>query len=390
MTWPGTAGAGGFSRAPLIRLRMRLRRWLRWLVPLALGVSGFVVLAATQSGADADVENLWLPVALALMAAGATAWVWRAAEGGGFEALRWRRLHRRTVWRVAAASLLGGLAGLWMVAFWDWRADLALERLDMPVWDADNGRAGFFRAVSAWLSAAAPALVLVEPFVWRLYPRGLRQAVRRAKIAEGLAERRYGTRLTIDPALGAAGRPEPVLATQRGEPGPRPHAIRPHGRHPADWPRAAAAAWWNHGRLAWDGSALVVTDGAQGSWTFPVATTPADRPGEDKDDHSAAQRVEGMERVEEMVWYEEIALTRRVSSWQHEQVLLLDEAGRCIAEVPGAGFTALAVAGIAEAAGLPFAAYDLGTVRRDERPAHPLLFPRTGRTVKVEPLPKPL
>lgn len=358
------------TRLWLIRLR-------RWLVPLALAGSGFVVIAATQTGTDADVENMWLPLALALMACAATAWVWRRAEGGGFEALRWRRLHRRVLWRAAALSLLGGLAALWLVAFWNWRADNALGGLDLPTWDADNGHAAFFRGVSAWLSAAAPALFLAEPFVWRLWPRSLRQAVRRARTAEVLANRRYGTHLMVDPALGAAGRPEPTLAVKAGASSPLPHAAMPHGRQPADWTRTEASEWWQHAKLAWDGSALVVTNGQRISWTFPALITSADAGSADGS---------GPDRVAELVWFTEETASWGVLTWQREQVLLLDEDGRRIAELPAAGLALEAVARIAEAAGLPFAAYDLGSARRDERPAHPMLFPRTRRTVKVTPL----
>jgi len=368
---------GGFRGTSPTRLRLiRLRHWL---LPLALVVGGFVLIAATQSGSDADVENLWLPLALALMAGGATAWVWRRAEGGGFEALRWRRLHRRVFWRTAALSLLGGLAALWLVAFWQWRADTTPGGFEQSAWDSDNGHAAFFGSVSAWLSAAAPALFVVEPFAWRLWPRSLRQAVRRAKTAEILAKRRYGTQLILDSVLGAAGRPEATLTVKRGEPSPRAHAITPHGRQPADWPRAAARDWWRHAKLAWDGSALQVADGQLSSWTFPVVTTPTDE---------GSEGAGGIDRVAELVWFTEDVRSWRVATWQHEQILLLDRGGRRIAELPVAGFTAKATAAIAEAAGLPFAAYDLGSVRRDESPAHPMLFPRTRRTVKVTPLPK--
>lgn len=373
----GIARAGGFRITSPTRLRLvRLRRWF---VSLALVVGGFVVIAATQSGTDADVENLWLPLALALVVCGATAGVWRRAEGGGFEALRWRRLHRRVFWRAATLSLLGGLAALWLVAFWEWRADTSLGGFELPTWDSDNGHAAFFRGVSAWLSAAAPALVLAEPFVWRLWPHSLRQAVRRAKTAEVLAKRRYGTQLILDPALGAAGRPEATLTVKRGEPSRRAHAITPQGRQPADWPRTAARDWWRHGRLAWDGSALEVTDGQLNSWRFPTVTTPSDADSED---------ARGTGHVAELVWFTEEVRSWRVPTWQHEQILLLDATGRRIAELPVAGLTAKATAEIAEAAGLPFAAYDLGSVRRDESPAHPLLFPRTRRTVKAMPLPR--
>lgn len=370
---------------------LRLARFRRWFLSLGLVVGGFVLIAATQSGADADVENLWLPPALALMVCGATAWTWRRTEGGGFEALRWRRLHRRVFWRAATLSLLGGLAALWLVAFWQWRADTSPGGFEQPTWDSDNGHAAFFGSVSAWLSAAAPALVLAEPFVWRLWPRQLRQAVRRAKTAEILAHRRYGTRLMLDPGAGAAGRPEPILTVKAGEPDSHAYAITPQGRQPADWPRAAARDWWRHARLAWDGSALVVTDGQLNSWTFPAVTTPADagteggsgRDGSGKD--AGSIEGSGIDRVAELVWFTEDVRSWRVPLWQHEQILLLDRAGRRIAELPMTGFTAKATAQIAEAAGLPFSAYDLGSVRRDESPAHPMLFPRTRRTVKVTP-----
>lgn len=377
MTRFSAVRTGGFRSTSPTRLRLiRLRRWL---VPLALVGSGFAVIAATQTGTDADVENLWLPLALALMTCGVTAWVWRRAEGGGFEALRWRRLHRRVLWRAATLSLLGGLAALWLVAFWNWRADNALGGFDLSTWDGDNGHAAFFRGVSAWLSAVAPALFLAEPIVWRLWPRSLRQAVRRAKTAEVLANRRYGTHLMVDPALGAAGRPEPTLAVKAGAPSRLPRAATPHGRQPADWTTAEASEWWQHAELAWDGSALVVTDGQRNARTFPALTTPVDAGSDDGS---------GPGRVAELVWFTEETASWNILTWQREQVLLLDEGGRRIAELPAAGLTAEAVARIAEAAGLPFAAYDLGSARRDERPAHPMLFPRTRRTVKVTPLPQ--
>lgn len=379
MTRFGPARPASLRGAALMRpLNRPMARARRWLVSLAVAGAGVIVLAATQSSGNADVENMWLPGALVLILAGATLWVWRAPESAGFEALRWRRLHRRVFWRAATLSLVGGLAALWLVAFWQWRADGSLGGSDLNTWDVDDGHARFFGSVAGLLSAAAPALVLIEPFVWRLWPRSLQLAVRRAKAADELANRRYGTKLMLDPSLGARGRPEPILTVAAGEPSREPHEIRPHGHEAADWPNAASAAWGRQARLGWNGSALVVTDGQMRKRTFPVVTTAADSDGADGGT---------IEPVAELVWFTEDVFLRAFRSWQSSQVLLLDQAGRRIAELPSAGFTAAAVSKIAKAAGLPFAAYNLGTTRRDERLAHPMLFPRTRRTVKVTPMP---
>lgn len=365
----GAQDARGLRRTPL----GRLRRWSLSLVPIICAV---VIISATQSGGNVDVENLWASAAFLLFAAGATAFVWRRVRNDDFEALRWRRLHRRVFWRAAVLTLLAGLVCLGLVAFWQWRADDSLGTFQLPTWAADEGHAAFFRGLATWLPAAVVPIVFVEPLVWRLWPRLVRSAVRRARVAKILsADRRYSTRLDLDPGLGAAGRPRAVGSAPSGEPDGQPHRITPHGSRPMDWPRTATDAWWHNAAIAWDGSALTLTDGQSRTYVFSVA-----RPG------SVAP--EGRRRpVAELVWFsEDLSPLYRYGSTTRRHVrcvLLLDVNGRRVAELPAAGFAPHDVARVAQAAGLPFAAYDLGSVGGDERAANPLLFPGRRRAVKI-------
>jgi hypothetical protein len=91
--------------------------------------------------------------------------------------------------------------------------------------------------------------------------------------------------------------------------------------------------------------------------------------------------------VAELVWFTEQRYYRAGSTTRGDgvksRILLLDAQGRRVAEMPAAGLSAGRVADLARACGLPFSAYDLGTVAQDARMANRLLFPRTRRTVKI-------
>lgn len=365
------------AKRPQRILPGRLRRLLPSIVLVAAAV---VVLSSTQSDADVDVENMWAAVAFLLFAGGVTAWVWRKARADGFEALRWRRLHRRVFWRAAAVCLLAGLVSLWFDAFWQWRADNSPGVSQLPVWEADSAHAHFFAGLSGWLAFAAAPLVVIEPFAWRLWPRPMRMAVRRAQVAKILSERKRMTRLELDTALGAIGRPGSPRAfdtVQPCEASSEVHRISPKGRRPAAWTRAASDSWWRNAAIAWDGDLLVLTDAQGRSRAFATVSRPRAAGGS------------GKRLVAEIVWFMEERYYRGtaaiVSTRPTRQTLLLDAEGRRIAEMPGFGFAAGDLADLARSAGLPFAAYDLGSSWQDERMANQLLFPRTWRTVKIAP-----
>jgi hypothetical protein len=173
--FPGEPSGFG-SRSRLVGVVVaRVRRWL---VPALLMAAAVGIISMTQSGLDADVENMWAAGAFLVFVGGATGWVWRRAADEGLESLRWRRLHRRVFWRVATICLFASLAALWTVAFWEWRADDSPGGYDPALWAADQGHAAFFRGLSGWLALAAIPVVFVEPFAWLLWPRSLRAAVR--------------------------------------------------------------------------------------------------------------------------------------------------------------------------------------------------------------------
>lgn len=365
---PFTRAAGTQESKRFRRVgRGRLRRWL---VPITLIAGAVAVIASTQSSGDAgrnvDVENLWASIAFLLFITGATAWVWRKARGEGFEALRWRRLHRRIFWRAAALCLMVSTAALWWVAFWQWNADHAADVSNLPMWAADDGHARFFRGLAGWSAFAALPLVVAEPFAWRLWPRPIRAAVRRARVAKLLSERSRITPLDLDPALGAVGRPRAFDTVQPREPSREVHRVTPRGTRMAGWSRFAVDNWRHNAAIAWDGSSLVLTDARGRTFTFPVAEGSA---------------------VAELVWFTEQRYYRAGSTTRGDgvksRILLLDAEGRRVAEMPAAGLSAGRVADLARACGLPFCAYDLGTVAQGERMANRLLFPRTRRTVRI-------
>jgi hypothetical protein len=366
---PGPQGAGAIRRT-LERLRRRL-------VALGLVAASIVVVAGTQSGGDADTENLWAAVSLFLFAAGATAGVWRRPRDDGYEPLRIRRWHRRIFWRVGVCALLLGLVALWFAGYWDWQADRALDHsFDLPGWDAAQRHAETFRQLAAWLCGLAAVPVVLEPLLWRLWPRSLRRAARGAKVELELRrDRQFGTHLKLNPELGAAGRPGAFIAAKAREPDPEPQRITPHGGY-RGWKGQALARWREHAAIEWNGTALVCTDARGRPRTFPVRA--------------------GARPVAEIVWYTEDSAgiddahvpgatsgPLPVPGGSPQHVLLLDAAGRWIAKLPAVGFAPQAVAGVAKAAGLPFAAYDLGVGGTVSAAA--LLFPRAPRAVRIRP-----
>lgn len=365
---PGTYDNEGLRRTS----SGRLRRWSVALVPM-IGAS--IILATTQSSSNADVENLWASAAFVLFVGGATAWVWRKVRDDDFEALRWRRLHRRAFWRAAVLALLAGLVCLGLVAFWEWLADKALGTSDLPVWAADEGHAAFFRGLATWLPAATVPLVLIEPVVWRLWPRTVQAAVRRARVAEMLApDRRYSTRRDFDHSIAATGRPRASESRPRREPSGQPHRIVPRSKQPTRPPGAAVDAWWRNAAIAWDGSALTLTDGQGRTHAFAVA-----RPG-NVERHARYRR----QPVAELVWFaEDVTPSDSEPARRMGRVLLLDADGWRVAEISTTGFTRHDVVDVARAAGLPFAAYTFGPLGRENRAVNRLVFPGRWRTVKI-------
>ena len=378
------AGHGGKSMSGQIRLRaeragQRARpRWLVWLRRWSLQVVCFFailpVFALIPRDASLDYGNLWAEATLPLMLTAFTAHLWRRHRPEDLPALAFRIRHRRICWRISLVLLYCALIALWVASYWYWRSSNAVSDGAARHY---LSQVSTFRHVQNWLFATASIPTLVEPLAWRMWPYSLRDAARRAKSAErSVREHTAATNKFqggFDFELGAAGRPVPLMSSPAGEPSPESVIIRPSAsntRYLNTRELAKIDEWWRNGTVSWNGSALVVTDAHGAAWKAPTA-----------DEADSAQ-------VAEIVCYEERFSRSTYSNLgtklRSSGLLFLNERGRRIAQISAVGLAIEDVGRVAKAAGIPFAAYDLGG-RSDDLPPRlsTRLFPKHRRMVKL-------
>ncbi|HEV2636691.1 MAG TPA: hypothetical protein VGX23_16185 [Actinocrinis sp.] len=361
---------------------------------VALGV--FFGVVATN--ADEDPGNLWMIPTVPLWIWVFTGHLWRRTRpvADGMEVLVLRRRVRLVIWRSALVLVFVAFALLWVASFWHWRASIADYAWDYSTPDADAGHYAFFAALWWWPLAPAALLILVQPLLFPLAPAPVRDAVRRAKAMKAAVGAERFTRsghTGFDPGRGAAGRPIAVAETRSRERTGGCEPVRPdrgHATAVGSGPDAAKLSpaqakvlggWWQNGSLRWDGTALIATDATGTETRLPVADLGPDR---------IEPRESRRRAVAEVVWYEEwhqgntTALSLRRKLWCNG-VLFLDRDGFRIAQMPGVGLTAELAGRVAQAAGLPFAAYDLGGSPQTSpfRPSASI-FPRRRRAITVK------
>ncbi|MBY8886297.1 hypothetical protein K7472_15695 [Streptomyces sp. PTM05] len=361
----------GSKQATAVTVMASRRGWkrlLRVLPRIVLVVVGAVVFApGTDESLDADIANLWLAAALPVWWLALTLSLWRAPERGLPDVLRFRRRHRRVCWRLSALLLLGACLALLTNAYCTWKAD---SDVPLTVWEQYSRYASHAGTTGVWLLCLSPLPGLLDPLVWRLWPAPLRHAVRRARAAEALASPgRYPRPVPFDPDRGAVGRPEP-LGEDDGRRGPSliPVSVR-----------LSRDSTSRGVELRWNGATLTLHHQGHDPVRLPVAPRDDVLPGEPLP-----------RPVAEVVWYDEQhnAVATRTPTPYHwrgrdTEVLFLDADGRRLGTVSRVLDDWQAVARVARAAGVPFAAYDLGYAAEDEPRAASRLFPRDGRQLTV-------
>lgn len=396
------------GRVPL--LLMPRRHSLRWgrlsrlAVQLVLVVVGFVVfLPGTNDNLRAEIANLHVAGGLPIWLIAAMIPLWVAPERGAPEPLRFRRRHRRIAWRLAFLGLFAASLALLANAYWQWQTARA--------WDADTvTRAEAFTAdahhaavAGVWLVCLWPLPGLVEPLVWLLWPASVHRAVRCARAAETLTNPARAARpIGFDPDRGAAGRPgrplfsaEPETGSSPGRgfsPGPgagpepekRAVALSDIGLSVQPWPDrenlsssgSMSGSQRSDVQLSWNGFELTLVDRDRPPVPVPLAGR-----GQDP----AYDRIR--RPVAELVWFREGHVHRRSvpPPWDglDQCLVLLDADGFRVGTVSRVTDDWLSVAQVAEAAGVPFAAYDLGSQWDDTTSANERLFPRRGRQLRM-------
>lgn len=376
---PETTG----ERSTRVLARSRVARWG---VPIGCAAAAIVVFAAVvATRASIDTGNLWVIATLPLWVTAGTAHIWRRpGSDEGLEVLVFYRRLRRVALRTAVVSLYAAFVLLWIASYWH------LESTD--IWDrggggpaaaaADSGHYRFFSGLWWWPLVFAVLAIAAEPVLARVFAGSARDAMRRVKAARAW-ERVYkqhplGWRgAGFDIERGAAGRPMLQTAghwSPKLPPSGEARAIRPlMTRALALTARQSAAldGWWNKASLAWDGRRLVATDGQGVEREIPLA------------------RDVGPAGVTEAVWYTErqtsdpdhLSLAQKL---QYTGLLFLDARGCRIGQMSGLGFGPGAVGEVAKAAGLEYAAYDLGGSARDPLPLMSTrLFPGRRRAVTI-------
>jgi hypothetical protein len=325
-----TAGALGRRRS---RWRSKLRRYL----PQALSAVGAITTFWLVG--SHHVSHGWaiLPACLAWTAV--TAHLWRAAEEAGSGSVLARRRARRVVYRAGIVLVYAAIC----------TTSLA--------------------AVRDGLLAAAAALALAEPLIWRAYPRQLRDAYRRVRIQIAVMEaepRWLGQSHGFDPGQGAVGRPGAADSLEPSTPtGPltqRPTAETAQATDSLlDDESADLPTWWRYAKIVWDGSTLSVTDARIRTTTLPLHRDDGAR------DH-----------VAEIAWCG-IFRTQRTgtvaASLRSDSILFLDADGRQYARMPALGFRPRQIKLLAQAAGLPYHEYTIGVGSYGLTGLDALLFP---------------
>ncbi len=435
-----TGGGGGLGRR-------KWARWTRRGLQLALVVAGFVVFKpATDDSLSAGTANLHFAEGLPIWLVAAMVPLWVAPEHGLAEPLRFRRRHRRVAWRIAFLVLFAASLALLANAYWQYRWGVALDGGHFDAADAATAHARVAGRVGLWLACLWPLPGLADPLVWRLWPETVRRAVRCARAAEALAEPTRAARaIPLDPDRGRSGRPETALHEDRegGVPSPLECSAAlseifrgrpwPHREDRSGPRRAPGTGAVRPGvELRWDGSELTVLDRTGTTVPVPLAGRgrvqgegrsgrpdagegrigrPVEgegrsgQPGAGKGrsgrsikgegrsagEGRSGQPVAGEGRIRrpvaELVWFEERRSPVRSAParWATTErcLVFLDADGFRVGTIRRIVDDWQPVALVARAAGVPFAAYDLGTARPDASDANDLLFPRRGCQLRV-------
>ncbi len=363
-------------RIPRFVRRPRLGRWWRRLIVAALAVAGLVVFApATNENLDADVANLHFAAGVVIWAFAAMIPVWAAPDSALPQMRRLRRVHRRIAWRTGFLVLFASSFGLLGNAYWTLRADRTSFLHHPGLVEAFQGDAHRAAVAGIWLVCLCPLPGLAEAPLWRLWPEPVRRGLRCARAADVLADYARGVLPGYDPDRGAAGRPTTALYDHRG------------GRPSAE-ERTASLSGGKRGyappgpRLCWDGALLTLAEPGKPPLAVPLA---------DRADAPAGGAVRGARLrrpVAEIVWFTERHRTVRSApaDWSTREIclVLLDARGFRVGTVRRVRDDWQPIASVARAAGVPFAAYDLGSALRDDRPrANTVLFPRRGRQLRL-------
>ena len=356
----GGGGGGGGSGSLLgagdeFSARGRWRRFRRALFA-AVCVMGVVVLMILTVGDDVDQGNLKAIAALALLWTAATSFVWWRADGEGFAALLVRRTFRRAVFRAALVPVYLGFVAFWLASYAHFEGSDEFSTTN-PATDAEHFQT--YGDLRTWLLLAGIALGLVEPLLWRAWarsrpvrdelPRALEQKAYLDSRPRWIADKNGSARV-----VGAVGRPlDPVVRKRAEQPSSNPIEVRPSssdvraGQRRLVEGRRRAEGWWTYVALAWDGTALTVTDAWCDVQDLPLS------------------RIDGeTTHIVEIVWsgvrregYEALDVTR---SGGYDWILFLDRLGRQYARMPSLGFTSEHIARIAGAAGLRYSQYEFG------------------------------
>jgi hypothetical protein len=342
------------------RLRF-LRRYRWWALQLLVAVPGIVLFTRDTGGPESGhLAKLWHDSSLFFFVLAATLRVWRAPEEGTAEVLRLRVLHRKVGRRVFTVLLLAGT--------------LALTADRWFIWKGDGPTARAWSTVAVLLFWLAVAARLLEPLVWLLWPRELRRSVRLARLAEDAARatvRRSPRAVappTVFPDQGAFGRTRPAYQSHGGPPSSEPQSVtaRPAGAPPSargPGPRASSPV------LHWDGLRLAWSDVRGRTHMIPVSGRPALKGGVDR----------GLRPVAEMVWL----LHDGAKPGPSSRLVLLDDRGYRFLVLHTNRRSFGPFADLAEAVGVPFAAYRLTGDAETFRTLLDSLFPRRGPVVEL-------
>ena len=342
------------------RLRF-LHRYRWWALQLLVAVPGVVLLTRDTGASDSShIAKLWHDSSLFFFALAATLRVWRAPEEGTADVLRFRLLHRKIAWRAFTVLLLAGALALTADRWFTWKGDDPTARTWSTV-----------AVLLFWLAVAAR---LLDPLVWQLWPRELRRSVRLAELAEDAAKAtaRNAPRAVAPPMVfpdqGAFGRTHPSYQSRGGSPSPTPQSVAARSAD-SSLPARSRGPRLSPPVLHWDGNRLAWSDSHGHTHMIPVEGRP---PLKGKVDRS-------LRPVAEMVWLLRAGAGRGPSSL----LVLLDDQGYRFLVLHTNQRSFGPCADLAEAVGLPFAAYRIAGDAETFRALFDSLFPRRGPVVEL-------
>ncbi|WP_152626309.1 hypothetical protein [Streptacidiphilus carbonis] len=361
------SSAWSMATTSLGRRLRSVRRYRWWALQLLVAVPGVVLAIQDTGGPDSShLAKLWHDASLFFFVLAVTLRAWRAPEEGTADVLRFRLLHRKVAWRAFAVLLLCACLALTADRWFTWRGDPPVAR--------DWSTAA---VLLLWLAVATR---LVEPLVWLLWPLELRRSVRLAKLAEDAARaaarssRRAVAPPEIFPDQGAFGRTRATYQSHGGPPSHEPRSVaagtadnafspRNRNRNRNRDPRPAAPV------LHWDGRRLAWTDTRGRTHTIPVQDRPALKGSVDR----------RVRPVTEMVWL----LHTGARTGPAGRLVLLDDKGYRFLVLHSNRRSFGPCADLAEAVGVPFAAYRIGGDAQAFRTLLDSLFPPRGRVLEL-------